>query len=139
MTARETSTGIEAHVEVKPSYGLTDDEILGMLKSSFEFAQDDAAARSLAEARVEAGRVIEALGNALDEDGAALLAESDIGLLRDALEKLARLAEEDDPRAITDGTEMLGRASEDFATLRMDAAVRKALAGRQIADLDQEI
>lgn len=139
VTARETSTGIEAHVEVKPSYGLTDDEILGMLKSSFEFAQDDAAARSLAEARVEAGRVIEALGNALDEDGAALLAESDIGLLRDALEKLARLAEEDDPRAITDGTEMLGRASEDFASLRMDAAVRKALAGRQIADLDQEI
>ncbi len=139
VSARETSTGVEASVEVKPSYGLTDDEITQMLKSSFDHAADDAAQRSLAEARVEAGRVIEALGNALAEDGEALLPAQDIDMLQQAIKKLQELLSGDDTRAITEGTEMLGRASEEFASLRMDAAVRRALAGKQIADLDNEM
>jgi molecular chaperone HscA len=139
VTARETSTGVEAHVEVKPSYGLTDEEIMGMLQSSFDHARDDADARTLAEARVESGRVIEALANALDEDGETLLSAEDVQLLRDAIQKLTELTAGEDAHAITQGTEMLGKASEDFASLRMDAAVRRALAGRQLDDVDQEM
>ena len=138
VSASETSTGVQAEIEVKPSYGLTDDEIMSMLKSSFDHAQDDADSRSLMEAKVEAGRVIEALSNALDEDGHALLPEADRTLLREAIDRLSELSDGDDTRAITDGTEMLGKASEDFASLRMDAAVRRALAGRQIEEVDQE-
>lgn len=138
VSACESSTHVEAHVEVKPSYGLTDEEIMTMLQSSFDHAEEDVDQRSLQEARVEAGRVIEALGNALDEDGEALLPEADINLLRDAVSRLAELSAGEDTRAITEGMEMLGKASEDFASLRMDAAVRKALAGRQIEEVDQE-
>ncbi len=139
VSAREVSTGVQASVEVKPSYGLTDDEITEMLRSSFDHATEDAALRSLAEARVEAGRVIEALGNALTEDGEELLPAQDLDMLKQAITRLQELAQGEDYKAINEGTEMLGRASEDFASLRMDAAVRKALAGRQIADIDNEV
>jgi len=139
VSARETSTGTQASVEVKPSYGLTDEEITSMLQASFEHATEDANQRSLMEARVESGRVIEALGNALAEDGPALLMESDIQALQQAIEKLGRLSEGEDHLAISEGTELLGRASEEFASLRMDAAVRKALAGRNIEEVDKEI
>ena len=139
VSARETSTGTQAGVEVKPSYGLTDNEITSMLQASFEHATGDANQRSLMEARVESGRVVEALGNALAEDGAALLTESDIQALQQAIEELGRVSEGEDHLAISEGTELLGRASEEFASLRMDAAVRKALAGRNIAEVDKEI
>ena len=137
VSAREATTGVEASVEVKPSYGLTDDEITTMLKSSFEYAESDAAARSLAEARVEAGRVVEALTNALDQDGERLLPAEEVTVLREAVAKLADLASGQDYQAITEGTDMLGKASEEFASLRMDAAVRKALAGHQLAEFDE--
>ena len=139
VSARETSTGTEASVEVKPSYGLTDNEITSMLQASFEHAAEDAGQRSLREARVESGRVIEALGNALAEDGLALLMESDIQALQQAIEKLQSLSEGEDHLAITEGTALLGRASEEFASLRMDAAVHKALAGRNIEEVDNEV
>lgn len=139
VTAQETSTGVEAHVEVKPSYGLTDEEILTMLQASFDHAQQDAEQRSLTEARVEAGRVMDALTGALDEDGGALLPPGEVSLLREAVSKLSSLCEGEDTKAITEGIEMLGRVSEEFASLRMDAAVKKALAGRQLEDLDSEL
>ena len=139
VSARETSTGTQASIEVKPSYGLTDKEITSMLQSSFEHATEDASQRSLMEARVESGRVIEALGNALAEDGAALLMESDIQALRQAIDKLRSVSEGEDHLAISEGTELLGRASEEFASLRMDAAVRKALAGRNIEEVDKDL
>ena len=139
VSAQELSTGQTASIEVKPSYGLSDSEIAEMLKASFDHAQEDAVIRSLTEARIEAGRVIEALSHALDEDGEALLGEADIHLLRDAIEKLQQVVSTDNTRAITDGTEMLGKASEEFASLRMNAAVRKALAGKQIDEVDQEV
>jgi molecular chaperone HscA len=91
------------------------------------------------EARVEAGRVIEALGNALVEDGAALLKEGDMQSLQQAIDKLRCVSEGEDHIEISEGTELLGRASEEFASLRMDAAVRKALAGRSIEEVDKEI
>jgi molecular chaperone HscA len=139
VSAREISTGTQASIEVKPSYGLTDKEITSMLKSSFDHATEDASQRSLMEARVESGRVIEALGNALAEDGAALLMESDIQALQQAIDELRNASKSEDHLAISEGTELLGRASEEFASLRMDAAVRKALAGRNIEEVDKEI
>ena len=139
VSARETITGTQANIEVKPSYGLTDKEITSMLQSSFKHATEDASQRSLMEARVESGRVIEALGNALAEDGAALLMESDIQSLQQGIDKLRSVSKGKDHLAISEGTELLGRASEEFASLRMDAAVRKALAGRNIAEVDKEI
>ena len=139
VSARETSTGTQAMIEVKPSYGLTDKEITSMLQSSFDYAAEDASNRSLMEARVESGRVIEALGNALAEDGAALLMKSDIQSLRQAIDKLRNVSDTEDHLAISEGTELLGRASEEFASLRMDAAVRKALAGRNIEEVDKKI
>ncbi|MBT7799546.1 MAG: Fe-S protein assembly chaperone HscA, partial [Gammaproteobacteria bacterium] len=104
VSARETSTGTQAGVEVKPSYGLTDKEITSMLQASFEHATGDANRRSLMEARVESGRVVEALGNALAEDGAALLTESDIQALQQAIEELGRVSEGEDHLAISEGT-----------------------------------
>ena len=139
VSARETSTGTQADIEVKPSYGLTDKEITSMLQSSFKHATEDASQRSLMEARVESGRVIEALGNALAEDGAALLMESDIQSLQQGIDKLRSVSKGKDHLAISEGTELLGRASEEFASLRMDAAVCKALAGRNIEEVDKEI
>jgi len=139
VSARETSTGTQANIEVKPSYGLTDKEITSMLQSSFEHATEDASQRSLMEARVESGRVIEALGNALAEDGAALLMKSDIQSLQQGIDKLRSVSKGKDHLAISEGTELLGRASEEFASLRMDAAVCKALAGRNIEEVDKEI
>ena len=139
VSARETSTGTQANIEVQPSYGLTDKEITSMLQSSFKHATEDASQRSLMEARVESGRVIEALGNALAEDGAALLMESDIQSLQQGIDKLRSVSKGKDHLAISEGTELLGRASEEFASLRMDAAVCKALAGRNIEEVDKEI
>lgn len=137
VSAQEKSTGVEASVEVKPSYGLSENEIAGMLKASFDHAAEDAGQRSLVEARVEADRVIQALEGALDEDGDALLETADISLLREAIQKLRAVREGADHRAISDGTEMLSRASEDFAGLRMDAAVKRALAGKQLEEIDR--
>ncbi len=106
-----------------------------MLKDSFEFAQADAQSRSLYEARVEAGRVVEALGNALDADGEKLLAADEISVLQEGMLKLKSLTAGDDTKAINTGVEMLGKASDEFAGLRMDASVRRALAGYKIDEL----
>ncbi|MGI9322471.1 MAG: Fe-S protein assembly chaperone HscA [Pseudomonadales bacterium] len=135
VSAREATTGVEAKVEVKPSYGLTDQKVTDMLAASFTHAQEDAAARNLSEAKVDAGRIIEALGNSLAEDGKALLSANDITLLQAGIERLAELLDGNDADAITEGMEHLSKASEEFAALRMDAAVKKALAGRSIEEV----
>ncbi len=136
VSATELSSGVAARVEVKPSYGLDEEEITSMLKDSFTYAEADAQSRMLNEARVEAGRVIEALGNALAADGEELLSAEEIWLLQEAMKRLESLAEQDDAAAINTGVEMVGKASEEFAGLRMDASVRQALAGHKIDELE---
>ena len=135
VSATELSTGVAARVEVKPTYGLDEDEITSMLQDSFDFAQADAQSRSLYEARVEAGRVVEALSNALDADGEKLLAADEISVLQEGMLKLKSLTAGDDTKAINTGVGMLGKASDEFAGLRMDASVRQALAGYKIDEL----
>ena len=138
VSASEVTSSVKASIEVKPTYGLTEQEITQMLASSFEMAEKDASARMLAEARVEAARVVEALETALEKDGYILndeVAES----LKLGLEKLRAISRDGDYREINAGIDVLGKASEEFAALRMDMAINKALAGQKITEIEREL
>jgi molecular chaperone HscA len=134
VSAREMGTGIEAHIEVKPSYGLGDDEVARMLRDGFEHAQADVAARALAEQQVEAARLIEAAGSALAVDG-DLLDPAERSAIDDALAALARVSGGKDIAEIRKAVEALGRVTDDFAARRMNRSVHKALAGRRVESL----
>ena len=135
VSAEERSTGAQAAVTVKPSYGLADADIERMLRDSYEHARGDMQARALHEARVDAERLLEAVRAALQADG-ALLGPAE----REAIERqaaaLATIAAGSEHRAIKQASEALNRATEEFAGRRMDAGVKRALAGRRIASLD---
>lgn len=135
VSAREQGSGVEARIDVKPSYGLSDDQIATMLQESFSTAQQDMAARALAEARVEAQRMLSATQVALDADGSLLSAEE-----REAIDRLVTdlrgLAERaDDAAAIDAATEALAKGTEAFAARRMNRSIREALAGRNVETL----
>jgi molecular chaperone HscA len=134
VTAREQSQGVEASIAVKPSYGLSDDEIARMLQDAFGSAEVDMKARALREQQVEADRLLSATQVALDADGDLLEAGE-----RDAIATLMRelrgIAQGDDPRAIEAAIEALARSTEDFAARRMDRAVRQALSGRRLDEI----
>jgi molecular chaperone HscA len=135
VAAKEDTTGVEAAVVVKPSYGLADADIERMLRDSVDHAKDDMHARALHEARVEAERLLEAVRSALAADG-ALLAASEREMIDRQVAGLAAVAAANDHRAIKQASEALNRATEEFAGRRMDAGVRRALAGKRIASLD---
>ncbi len=134
VAAREMVSGVEAAIAVKPSYGLSDDEIARMLQESFGSADDDMRARALREQQVEAQRLMEATLAALAADGDLLTADE-----RNAVERL--LAEvsgqlqREDVVAIRQATEALIAGTDDFAARRMDRSIRAALAGRTIEEL----
>ncbi|RTL24788.1 MAG: Fe-S protein assembly chaperone HscA, partial [Rhodocyclaceae bacterium] len=134
VSAREQTTGVEARVEVKPSYGLADDEIAEMLKAGFEHAQNDMEVRALKEQQVEAERVIEATEKALQADG-ELLNEAERAELDAAIAALRTSAEGQDARAIKIQLEAFNRASNEFASRRMDKSIRGALAGHKIDEI----
>jgi len=134
VSARESTTGIQASIAVKPSYGLGDADIERMLRDSIEHAEEDVHARALAESRVEGQRLIEATRSAMQAD-AALLAESEAKSIDAALEALAAAVAGSDHRAIKQAMEALGRATDSFAARRMDESIRRALAGRRIGSL----
>jgi molecular chaperone HscA len=131
VTAREKTTGVESSIVVKPSYGLSDDEVATMLKESFSHASEDRDARALAEQRVEAESLLASVRAALARDG-HLLPDDE----REALEsEIARLEVEKagtDHRLLKAGVERLNRASEPFAARRMDYAVARALTGQRL-------
>ncbi len=135
VAAKESTSGAEAAVVVKPSYGLADADIERMLRDSYEHAKEDMHARVLNEARVDAGRLLEAVRAALAADG-ALLAAGEREAIERQLAALAAVAAGTDHRAIKQASDALNRATEEFAGRRMDAGVRRALAGRRIAQLD---
>jgi molecular chaperone HscA len=134
VSARELTSGVEAKVVVKPSYGLADDDIARMLKDGFGAADADAAVRSLREARVEAERMVLATRSALAADGALLSAQE-----REAIEALVadteRIALADDHRAIDEAVKALADGTEAFAAMRMNRGIRAALAGRRVEDV----
>jgi molecular chaperone HscA len=134
VTAMEKSTGVEASIQVKPSYGLSDAEIAGMIKDSMANAQSDVGARMLAEQRVEASRVLESLQGALASD-AALLSEAESTAIPAAVEALQQATQGTDPAAIEAAIKTLDAQTQDFAARRMDASIRRALAGHSVDEV----
>jgi len=134
VSARESTTGIQAAIAVKPSYGLTDAQITQMLKESLEHARDDVQLRVLKEQQVEGERMLEAVENALSED-ADLVSAEEQGAVRAELDALRKTLSCTDHRTIKSAIERVNRATESFAGRRMDRAVKRALAGRKVESL----
>jgi molecular chaperone HscA len=132
--AKEQISGVEASVQVKPSYGLADDEIARMLKDGFASAEADMQARALREARVEAERMTLATRAALAADG-DLLDEDERAAIDTLLRDLAQTAQGDSPDAITASVETLAKGTEAFAAARMNKSIQAALTGRSLASI----
>ena len=131
VSAREETSGVESSIEVKPSYGLTDNEIETMLRDSIAHAEDDVGARMLREQQVEAKRVLEALEAALADDG-HLLNESERKVVDDVANHLSELCKGTDQRAIKDAIAEVDKAAAEFVARRMDGNIKKALAGHNV-------
>jgi molecular chaperone HscA len=134
VSAKEQSSGAEASVAVKPSYGLQDADIERMLRDSFEHAKEDVHARALAEARVDGQRLLQATRSALQADR-ALLSPAEDQAIEKAMSVLERLLAGGDHRAIKQATDALSKATDEFAARRMDEGIRRALAGKRIGSL----
>jgi len=134
VSAKEGTSGVEASVTVKPSYGLADADVERMLRDSFEHAREDTHARALAEQRVDGQRLIEATRSALAAD-AKLLNADEREAIDAAIASLERLLPGTDHRAIRQAVEALNRATDEFAARRMDDGIKRALAGRKIGSL----
>ena len=134
VTAMEKTTGVQSSIQVKPSYGLTDDEIANMLKASMENAKEDIQARLLAEQRVEAERVLESVRSALAQDY-DLLDDDELSAVKNAIISLEQLKQQDDSLAIKQGIKALDLATQEFAARRMDKSIRSALAGHSVDDI----
>jgi molecular chaperone HscA len=144
VSARETISNVEANIVVKPSYGLSEEQILAMLKSGFSSAEADKQARALAEAKVEAESLLEAIKNALEEDG-DLLNMQEKQQIKEKIEALEAAIPQTNgfsaagtinSNDIIKATEALNAATEEFAARRMDASVSRALAGKNLDSLE---
>ena len=136
VSAREMASGTEASIVVKPSYGLSDGEITRMLQESTQHARDDMVARALREQQTEAAQLLEAVENALQQDGDALLDEVSQARIRSSMDGLRAVLEGDDHHAIKRAVEALNLASTEFAQLRMDKSVKHALTGHKLSELE---
>lgn len=137
VTAMEKSTKVQASIQIKPSYGLTDEEVTAMIKSSFDNAQEDLQARELAEQRVEADRVIESVIAALQADGAELLSTEEFHYIESVLKQLMDVKQGSDRDAIAQGIKALDTATQEFAARRMNASINKALTGKNLSDIEK--
>ena len=139
VEAREQTSGVSASVEVKPSYGLTDDEVAAMLQASIDHAQEDMDQRRLVEEQVEAKRVIEALHAALSSDGDELLSTQERAAVEQGLDELARLAgDSKDARELEAAIVQLEKDCEFYVERRMNSGIRKAMAGHRVDEFSQE-
>jgi molecular chaperone HscA len=136
VSARETSSGVQASIEVKPSYGLTDIEIETMLRDSVAYAGEDKLARSLREQQVEAARTIEALESALADDGERLLDADERRQVDGALAELRELAGGDDQAAIRSGMEKLEQVCGFYVERRMNQSIRQAMSGHKVDEFE---
>lgn len=134
VTAMEKSTGIQAAIQVKPSYGLTDKEIANMIQDSLSHAEYDKLARRLLEQKVEAARVIDSLQVALDKDS-DLLSASELNIIMQEKHKLELIAEGQDSIEIEKQIKMLDNVTAHFAALRMDRSIRQALTGHNVDEI----
>lgn len=134
VSAMEKSTGVEAAIQVKPSYGLTDNEIANMIQDSISHAQEDKQARMLAEQKVEAARVLETLQSALDKD-ADLLSPAELEQILAAKHQLQLASESDDRYRIQAQIKIVDSVTQNFAAKRMDRSIRHALTGHNVNDI----
>jgi molecular chaperone HscA len=134
VAAHEQVSGVQASIDVRPSYGLADEQIADMLKDGFAHAEDDIAARRLREARVEAERMVLATRSALAADG-DLLSQPERAVIDDLMAAADGLARDDDATAIEAATEALAKGTEAFAAERMNRGIRAALAGRKVEEV----
>jgi molecular chaperone HscA len=139
VEAREQASGVSASIEVKPSYGLTDGEITGMLQASIDHAKDDMQVRRLVEERVEAERVIEALNAAIASDGQLLLSGEELARIQQALRNLIDVARDaQDPAEVEAAIKQLERDCEFYVERRMNEGIRKAMAGHRVDEFAKE-
>jgi molecular chaperone HscA len=131
VAAKEQISGVESRIDVKPSYGLSDEEIARMLQESFTTAEQDMKSRSLAEAQVDADRMIMATQSALDKD-ADLLSPEELAEINALMLDLSKTRSNGDAAAIEAATVALAKATESFAAMRMNRGIQKALAGKNI-------
>jgi molecular chaperone HscA len=138
VTAREQTSGVESSIQVKPSYGLSDDEIATMLQESMSHAREDMDMRNLREQQVEADRVLDALQVALAADGDNLLNKEERAQLEAAMEKVHKLAvaEGTDYKSLKAAISELNANSTEFASRRMNASIQQALSGHQLDDFE---
>ncbi|WP_241576360.1 Fe-S protein assembly chaperone HscA [Rosenbergiella collisarenosi] len=134
VTAMEKSTGVEASIQVKPSYGLTENEIATMLTDSMTHARDDISARKLAEQKVDGLRVLESLAGALAED-AALISQDEQQAINAAQTELRNAVAGSDAERIADGIKQLDQVTQNFAAQRMDKSIRQALTGHSVDEV----
>jgi molecular chaperone HscA len=135
VTARVQSTGVEAHIEVKPTYGLGDEQITAMLQDAVGASKSDMLLRSLREAQVDARRMLDATEAALEQD-AALLSPAELNAIQQAMFHVAdKLETESTVQFLLGATMALSSATAEFAARRMNASIQKALAGRTMDSL----
>ncbi|MBL0251419.1 MAG: Fe-S protein assembly chaperone HscA [Polaromonas sp.] len=131
VAAKELVSGVESQITVKPSYGLSDDQIAAMLKDSFSTAQQDMQSRALIEARVDADRMVLATRTALEADG-ALLTAKEAADIESHIAALLEAKKSEDAAVVEAATKELAQATEAFAAQRMNSGIAKALAGKNI-------
>jgi len=131
VDAVETLSGVQAHIDVKPSYGLSDDQIADMLRDSYATAEADIKARAVVEARVDAERMILATQSALNADG-DLLNPAERAVIDEHIAAVAALKSSDDAAQIEAVTKALAAATEPFAAARMNRGITQALAGKNL-------
>jgi molecular chaperone HscA len=134
VAAKELGSGVESNIVVKPSYGLSDDQIATMLKDSFSTAQQDMKSRALIEARVDADRMVLATQSALAVDG-DLLNQAEVDVIIASIATLLIAKEVDDAAVVEAATTDLAKATEAFAAMRMNSGIAKALAGKNIENI----
>jgi molecular chaperone HscA len=137
VSARELGSGVEASIQVKPSYGLTDGEIARMLTDSFQYAGDDKVARQLREHKVDGERLVEAVQAALDADGERLLDDEERMVIGLQMDELRALLTSDNGPAIEQQTKLLSQVTDAFAARRMNNAVKDALSGRNLNEIEE--
>jgi len=134
VSAMEKSCGVQAAIEVKPSFGLTDNEVANMIKDSMTYARDDMEARMLAEEKVEAARVLEGLVSAMNDDG-HLLSDEQAKPIKHAMMVLDQAAKDGELKDIKAAISACDDVSQDFAAQRMDQSIRQALSGQSVDDI----
>ncbi len=134
VSAKELGSGVEARIDVKPAYGLSDEQIAEMLQSSFATAQQDMQARALVEARVDADRMVVATRSALSADG-CLLDKSELAAINALVDALQAVIPGEDAAAIEAATQALAKGTEAFAALRMNRGIQQALSGKKLEEV----